>query len=264
MRIPILTAILIVAPAFCQMRDNTQPRLTCNDNSDNGRLTRFCQMREQTIPNTGQLAIDGRDNGGVSVLGSSRGDVLVRMRIEASGSSDAEAQTLASQVRVSAGAGRISADGPANDSGHQWSVSYEVFVPHDINLDLTTHNGGVHLSDVRGNIQFSAVNGGVHLTRIAGNVHGQTTNGGLHIELAGSRWDGQGMEVSTTNGGVHLEVPENYSARLEGSTVNGGMHSDFAGMVQAKNARQISANLGGGGAVLSVKTMNGGVHVSRI
>ena len=264
MRITILSVLLIAAPAFSQMRDNTQPQLKCNDDSDNGRLSRFCQMREQTIAYSGQLAIDGRENGGVSVLGWSRGDVLVRMRIDASGPSDAEAQAFASQVRVNANAGRISADGPASDSNHQWSVSYEVFVPHDVNLDLTTRNGGVHLSDVRGNIQFSAVNGGVHLSRIAGNVHGQTTNGGLHIELAGSSWDGQGMEVSTTNGGVHLEVPQNYSARLEGSTVNGGMHSDFAGMVQAKNARQISANLGGGGAVLSVKTMNGGVHVSRI
>ena len=80
MRITILTAILIAAPAFCQMRDNTQPQLKCNDdNPGNGRLTRFCQMREQAIPYAGQLAIDGRENGGVSVLGWSRGDVLVRM-----------------------------------------------------------------------------------------------------------------------------------------------------------------------------------------
>jgi hypothetical protein len=95
-------------------------------------------------------------------------------------------------------------------------------------------------------------------------VHGQTTNGGLHIELAGPRWDGQGMDVATTNGGVHLAVPENYSARLEGSTVNGGMHVDFPVTVQGKITHQISTNLGAGGALLRVKTTNGGVHVSRI
>lgn len=261
--VTILTTLFLMAPAFSQMQDNTQPRLACNDNSNQGRLVRHCEMREQTVAYTGQLTIDGRENGGISVLGWSRGDVLVRARVDASGSSDADARAIASQIRVNAAAGRISAEGPANDSDHNWSVSYEVFVPHDVNLDLTTHNGGVHLSDVRGNIQFSAVNGGVHLTRIAGNVHGQTTNGGVHIELAGSRWEGQGLDVSTTNGGVHLQVPENYSARIEGSTVNGGLHSDFAGIVQSKNTRQISANLGSGGALLSVKTTNGGVHIGR-
>jgi len=258
-----LAALFLVAPAFGQMQDNTQPRLSCNGSSGQGRLVRHCEMREQTLPFAGQLNIDGRENGGVSVLGWSRREVLVRMRVDASAASDADARALASQIRVNAGAGRISAEGPANDSDHHWSVSYEVFVPHDVNLELTTYNGGLHLSDVRGNIQFSAVNGGVHLTRIGGDVHGKTTNGGVHIELAGTRWEGQGLDVSTTNGGIHLKVPENYSARVEGSTVNGGFHSDFAGMAQGKNTRQISANLGSGGAVLRVKTTNGGVHIGR-
>ena len=255
-----LVALAAGAPGFGQMRDNTQPEMNCTNNGDNGRMVRHCEMREQTVAYSGQLAIDGRQNGGVTVRGWSRSDVWVRERVDASAASESEAKALASQVRVNVSAGTISSEGPSNDGDRHWSVSYEVFVPHTANLEITAHNGGVHISDVRGDIGFSAVNGGIHLARVDGNVHGRTTNGGLHIELAGSRWDGQGMDVATTNGGVHLTIPANYSAHLEGSTVNGGMHVDVPGAVQSKAKRQISTNLDAGGALLKVSTTNGGVH----
>lgn len=258
-----IAGLTSAVPLSAQMRDNTQPEMKCND-QDNGRLVRHCEIREQTIAYPGQLAIDGRQNGGVSVRGWSRSNVWIRMRVEASAASQSEAQSLASQIRVNIGAGRIAAEGPATNGDQHWSVSYEVFVPHSANIEVMTHNGGVHVADVRGDIAFSAVNGGVHLARVDGHVHGKTTNGGLHIELAGSRWEGEGMDVATTNGGVHLAIPDNYSARLEGSTVNGGLHVDFPVTVQGKITKHISANLGAGGAPLSVKTTNGGVHVSRI
>jgi DUF4097 and DUF4098 domain-containing protein YvlB len=266
-KIHALSATLVVlaaaVPVSAQMRDNTQPEMKCEDRAGSER-PRYCEMREQTIAYPGQLAIDARQNGGVTVRGWSRSDVWIRMRVQASAGSESEARALASQVRVNASGGRVSADGPKGDGDEHWSVSYEVFTPHNANVEITTHNGGVHVSDVRGDVSFSAVNGGVHLARVDGRVHGQTTNGGLHIELAGSRWEGEGMDVATTNGGIHLAIPENYSALLEGSTANGGLHVDFPITVQGKITKHISTSLGAGGALLSVKTTNGGIHVNRI
>ncbi len=136
--------------------------------------------------------------------------MLVRSKVDAH----------AGQVRVDTSAGRVFANGPDNAPR---AVSYEIFVPRNANLELTTHNGGVHVSGVHGAIGFSAVNGGGHLAQVGGSVKGKTGNGGLHVELAGSRWEGEGMEIQTMNGGVHIAVPANDSAHLEVSTVNGGM-----------------------------------------
>ncbi len=241
------------------------PELRCNENDQerDGRA-RSCEMREQTIAYPGQLTIDGQQNGGVSVRGWNRSDVLVRMKVQTGAPTDADARSLASQVRANIGAGKISADGPESRDNQWWSVSYEVFVPQSANVDARTHNGGINIQDIHGKVGFSAVNGGIHLARVSGDLHGKTVNGGLHIQLSGNRWDGDGLDVATTNGGVHLEVPANYSARLETSTVNGGMHADYPLTVTGKIGKSISATLGSGGATLKVATTNGGVHISQI
>ena len=242
-------------PAF-----QPKPSLDCNNGGDNGR-SRFCEMREQTVASTGTISVDGSQNGGISLKGWDRTDVMVRARVESYGPSDAEAQGLARQINVQF-AGQVKAFGPPGDRDHYWSVSYEVFVPTHYSATLETVNGGVSISDVTGNLEFKTRNGGLNLHRIGGMVHGSTTNGGVNIELAGDRWDGQGMEVSTTNGGINLRVPRNYSAQLESQTVNG--HIRAADVPFDETHNRISTPLGIGGPSLKITTTNGGVNVSRI
>ena len=133
-------------------------------------------------------------------------------------------------------------------------------------VNLATVNGGVSISDVVGNLELKTVNGGLSLRRIGGYVHGNTTNGGVTIELAGDRWEGQGLEVTTTNGGVRLRVPSNYSAQLEAQTNSGGIHAEGVAEPQTRDQPEhhISTALGAGGATLKITTTNGGVSVSRI
>jgi DUF4097 and DUF4098 domain-containing protein YvlB len=236
--------------------------MTCEGNHNSGSQSRFCEIREQTVAYPGQLNVDGRENGGISVYGWSRQDVLVRSKVEAYAESDGEAKGLAGQVRVNTSAGKIAADGPASENHRNWSVSYEIFVPHSANLELNTQNGGIHISGVSGTIAFSAVNGGIHLADIGGSVKGKTVNGGLHIELAGPTWHGQGLDAETTNGGVHMTMPAHYSAHLETSTTNGGMHVDLPGASQLNKTHGVSMDVGSGGPVLRVITTNGGVHIA--
>ena len=235
-------------------------QLTCEHTGWGNRLG-FCEMREQNMPSAGRLEIDGRQNGGVSVKAWDRADVLVRSQVTAQGDTDADARTSVAQVIVHAIGSQVSAGGP---SGKSWTVSYEVFVPRQMDLNLTAQNGGVHIQGVRGNIQFHTQNGGVHLAQVAGLVKGQTQNGGVHVELAGSRWDGQGMEVETTNGGVHVSVPANYAAHFELKTVNGSVKSDFSEIVKDRLQHEMSADINGGGPTVRVTTTNGGVTIQKI
>ena len=254
MRLTILLAILSATPLAAQNKS-----LSC-DQQGGGDRARFCEMREQTIPSAGRLEIDGRQNGGVSVKSWDRGDVLVRSQVTAQGENDGDARASVAQVIVHAVGTQISADGP---SGKSWSVSYEVFVPRQTDLTLTAHNGGIHIEGVRGNIQFQTQNGGVHIAQAAGTVKGKTQNGGIHIELAGPRWEGQGLDVETQNGGVHLAVPATFAAHIESSTVNGGVKSDFSEMIHDRHQRQISADINGGGPTVRVVTTNGGVTIAK-
>lgn len=260
------TLALMASPVWSQMKDNQDKTLACDAGNhwNHDRLMRHCEVKEQTMgASRGGIQIDPGTNGSVTVKGWSRDDVLVRARIETAAPSDSEAKSMVSQIRFANGSAQLKGEGPAGDRDHYWSVSYEVFVPHQTDIDASAHNGGIHIQDVKGRIQFKALNGGTHLARLGGEVSGHTTNGGLHIELMGDSWDGKGMDVNTTNGGVKMIVPAGYSAHVEASTVNGGIHVDFPVTVQGKITNDMSFNLGNGGATIRAVTTNGGVRISK-
>lgn len=247
-------------------KNKSYSREFCSENwSSNDRVSSR-DLREMTVSG-GSLSVDGKRNGGISVKGENRSDILIRACVQAWGKTEAEAQSLVKSIRVETG-GTVRAEGTSEESN--WGVSYQILVPRNTNLDLTTLNGGVSIVDVEGTIEFKAQNGGVHLSNLAGDVKGRTTNGGLHIELAGNTWKGDGLNVETTNGGVHLSMPENYAARFETRTVNGGFKSDIAALSVEKERDEngyrrpgvnISRDINGGGALVRVVTTNGGVKI---
>jgi DUF4097 and DUF4098 domain-containing protein YvlB len=259
---------LACGPALAQRggredRSKEERGLSCNDNWGGDRAS-HCVIKEQTVAATGgTITVDGRKNGGVTVKGWDRNEILVRAKIQTWADTDAEAQALAGQIRIETGGANIHAEGPETKDHQGWAVSFEVSAPRNSNLSLKAHNGGIGVSDVRGQIEFSTMNGGVSLRRLAGNVKGETMNGGLSIDLAGGGWDGGGMDVRTTNGGVTLSIPENYSAHLETGTVNGGLKTDFPITLQGEVKRELSLDLGGGGQTIRAVTTNGGVLIKR-
>ncbi len=168
------------------------------------------------------------------------------------------------EVDITTAGGKVSAEGPKTMGKTYYSVSYEVFVPSKIDLDLHSVNGGVTVRGVTGTITAGTTNGGLNLTDLAGKVTARTTNGGVRVQLAGSSWQGEGFDVSTVNGGVTIQVPTEYSAQLEVKTVNGGLHSDIPVTVQGQySGKRVSATLGKGGSPVKVSTTNGGVRLNR-
>lgn len=259
---------LLIVLAFGSLpvlAQNPATRLNCDeDHYHNDRLVSHCEMKEQTLPaSKGSMRIDPGMNGGVTVKGWDRNDVWVRARIDTAAETESEARSMVGSIRFASGAGQIHPEGPESDKYHSWSVSYEIFAPKQSEFDIKTYNGGIHLADLRGRIEFEALNGGVTLERLAGEIHGHTTNGGLHIELAGDRWDGRGLDVETTNGGVKLDIPSNYSAHIETSTVNGGINVDFPVTVRGRIDRNLSFDIGSGGPTIRATTTNGGVRIRK-
>jgi DUF4097 and DUF4098 domain-containing protein YvlB len=246
------------------MRDNREKKLTCENNRNNDRV-RSCKISEQTLPALGRLSVDAGHNGGVSVSGWTQGQTLVRARVEAWAPTESEASLMASQVHVETASGMLRATGPENQDNRGWAVSWEVFAPHSTDLKLGAHNGGIHVSDIRGRLEAKTHNGGVHLARIAGDVTGSSHNGGIHVEMASAE-SGQ-LNFDTHNGGIHLSLPQNYSARVHAETNNGGIHSDFP-VPELRNRerrpRNVDFTIGAGGPAINVKTNNGGVHIQKL
>ncbi|MCA1607873.1 MAG: DUF4097 domain-containing protein, partial [Acidobacteria bacterium] len=197
----------------------------CANNSwSNGDRVSFNEVREFAVPASGFVSVDAGRNGGVSIKGENRSDIAVKACVQAWGTSEEAARSLASSVRIPSST-TIRADGPSSEEG--WAVSYQVLVPRNTDLKLIANNGGISISSVEGRLDFETKNGGVNLKDVAGEVRGRTTNGGVNVALTGNRWKGSGLDVQTTNGGVHLTMAETYAANIETGTTNGGFRSDI-------------------------------------
>ncbi|MFK7848275.1 MAG: DUF4097 domain-containing protein [Rhodothermales bacterium] len=258
--------LFLAAPVLAQNKVITDDDW-CDDKGWNNDLENYCEVREYELKaDRNRISIDGGQNGGITVKGWDRNEILVRAKVSGHARTKVGAKELAEEVEVLTRR-TIEADVPnklSNWGRRAWvSVSFEVFVPHESNLSLDTHNGGVTVKNVAGDVSFEVLNGGVSLYNLAGDVEGHTTNGGLSIILAGDEWEGEGLDVKTTNGGVKLEIPDGYSAQLETGTVNGRLNFDFPVMVKGRLDRQISTKLGDGGKTIRVMTTNGAVKVGR-
>lgn len=180
------------------------------------------------------------------------------------------------------------------------SVSVEITVPPQANLDLSTGNGEVTLGAVsgmlhvgtgngevtangtRGDIYLRTGNGRIEASGIDGSLSTHTGNGrvtvagrfdGLNIDtgrgqvqatvLAGSRMSSD-WRVGTGVGNIIVSLPEGFSAELDGSTGVGHITVDFPVTVSGSMVGSaVRGRIGKGGATLRVHTGVGSVHLER-
>ncbi len=257
--------MLLAAPAMAQDRvlDNDD---WCDKDNWNNNLEKYCEVREYDLKTRDRVNVDGGQNGGISIIGWDKNEILVRAKVSGHARTERQARELVDEVDVSLRR-TIEPDVPQKMSRwgrKSWvAVSFEIYVPYETNLSLETHNGGVRVKNIDGDVDFDVLNGGVSLANMAGDVRGHTTNGGVSVSLTGDSWEGNGLDVTTTNGGVTLKIPEDYSAELVTGTVNGRLKFDFPITVKGNLDRKITTKLGKGGKTIRVMTTNGGVSVKR-
>lgn len=259
----VLPVFVLATVASAQSEDRAERwRDNCERDWNNGRAS-FCELRTNTIASGTRISVDGGANGGVTFIGENRRDVRIVARVQASADDDGTAREIASQVRVFTDGGRIRSEGASRRDHTSWSVSYDIYVPTQANLEANTKNGGISAEDIRGEMNFEATNGGIRLSDVGGNVHARTINGGVIASLSGTTWQGEGLDLQTTNGGATVYVPRGYNAQLETGTTNGGMQVDFPITVRGSLNRRIATQLGSGGPFVRVVTTNGGVHIAE-
>ena len=264
-----LACLAVAAPLAAQRSsemDDARWLESCRDgwggDDDRGRA---CEVRNVPVRLAGRaLDIDGRQNGGIRVMGWDGDSVRVTARIQASARDDAAARELLKAQVIAVDGRRISSDGPRGTGRNESvSVSYVVYVPRRFDLQLDANNGGLGVTGVTGRMELRTTNGSVSLTDVGGDVHARTQNGSLNVQLAGAKWDGAGLDAETQNGSVRMEIPGAYAAQLETGTVNGHINTDFPVTLQGRISRRLSLPLNGGGTPVRAMTTNGSVTLSR-
>lgn len=267
--ISVIRALIVVAAMIPSVRaaaqtDDAEWIRGCRDNRRSDYRAIHCEVREVRLRAPGgTVTMEGLSNGGVFVTGWDRDSIVVKTRIRAQARSESAARAIATQVRTVVSGATITATGPRTDDDNSWSASFVARIPRRSDLRVETRNGPVSVAEVAGDLNLETRNGPLSLRDLAGSVHARTTNGPLSISLSGNRWDGSGMDARTTNGPLTISIPAGYSAHLEAGTTNGPMSIGFPITVSGQLNRNISTDLGSGGATVRAETTNGPLSIRR-
>jgi hypothetical protein len=223
-------------------------------------------------------------NGSITINGADVTECNVTAKIEARAITDEDAQKVAEETKVT-----LEPDGkglivkiarPLNMRNRSVSVSLDVTTPNRTSLELITHNGGVKLMDIEGQITATTHNGSVttertsgttrlktHNGRIAcndlsGDIQLHTHNGGIkayYSEDAPSVCD---VSLTTHNGGIEFTAPSNFSAKVDASTNNGSIDTNLAITVIGKVSKsRLTGTIGTGEGKLHLETHNGSIKI---
>jgi hypothetical protein len=146
--------------------------------------------------------------------------------------------------------------------GWNQEVHYMVKVPPSVEVRLTTVNGGIELSGLKGRITAEATNGGVKARDVSGAIEASTTNGGVEVDLA--EVADSGVKLGCTNGGIRLRLPASAKATISARITNGGIQTDGINVETSGeiSRRRLEGRLNGGGPRIDLDGTNGGIRIA--
>jgi len=146
---------------------------------------------------------------------------------------------------------------------HWLSISFKIYVPESVSVNLATSGGNIVLDDISGTEDFTTSGGNLELSKLSGKIKGATSGG--NIRLTGCR-----DEVVVTTSGGNIEATHSTGA-ISVSTSGGSIIlSDLNGTVTATTSGgnvagttvsgQLAAHTAGGN--VSLKEMNCSIQTS--
>jgi hypothetical protein len=223
-------------------------------------------------------------NGSITIRGGVTAECNVMAKITASAGSEEEAKKLAEETKVTlepfGNTLTTKIQRPYSITNQSVSVSFDVKLPNQTDLELTTHNGTVSITNITGKVDAATHNGrvntesisgamkllthngGITCKEISGDMELQTHNGGIEAAYSKSASSVCNISIVTHNGGIDFTAPPNLSAAVEVSTHNGSI--DFGLPITAIgeiSKKQLRGTIGGGQGKLYLETHNGSIKI---
>ncbi|HEX7153242.1 MAG TPA: DUF4097 family beta strand repeat-containing protein [Thermoanaerobaculia bacterium] len=147
--------------------------------------------------------------------------------------------------------------------GDNVSIDYELHVPPQVALELTTVNGRIVTRGIEGRTEAVTVNGPLDLESAGTQeMTANAVNGSIRAKFLTSF---QGARFKTVNGGVEAILPQNASFSVDLSQVNGDFEATFPLSIHSNpGSRRVSGEINGGQHELRIVTVNGDVEVLHL
>ena len=142
-------------------------------------------------------------------------------------------------------------------------IDYDVTVPANVELKLSTVNGHIETRGVAGETQATTVNGSLDIECDGTKeVTARSVNGRI---MATFRKDFQGATFKTVNGRVVAALPPSASFYGDFTQVNGDFEAGFPLNIHShRGSRRVSGEVNGGKYELKITTVNGDIKVENL
>jgi DUF4097 and DUF4098 domain-containing protein YvlB len=143
-------------------------------------------------------------------------------------------------------------------AGVDGEVAYQLSLPREARLALSTVNGNVEVGGMTALVRAVSTNGNVVL-EVGGEVEASSVNGSIRVAMR--RADPRSaMELSTVNGSIVLLLPSEFRAYVDARTTNGSVGSDLPLQLDGRRSRsRLIGRLNGGNTRLTLRTTNGSI-----
>ena len=141
------------------------------------------------------------------------------------------------------------------------SVDYMIKVPHKMDLDLNSTNGGITVIECEGVIDLKTTNGKIVADNIKGSTNCKTTNGSIKAYLD-DVYPKEDMTFKSTNGSIKIYLPGDTNADVEAKTTNGSIRCDLPLHSTNKQSKHhFYGEINDGGSLIYIKTTNGSIKI---
>ena len=149
-------------------------------------------------------------------------------------------------------------------NNHSFSVQYEIKVPREVDLNISTTNGNVEAHNVLGRVRLESTNGKIIGKQISGLARCHTTNGSIKVSIVKIVQQDE-MLFRTTNGSITLDLPENFGGYVDLKTTNGHIDCDFPLDAAKKHRRtELKGRVGDGDVTVQCSTTNGSINIHSL
>lgn len=248
-------------------------------------LAKYTRTVQLSAPmSAGSAFVAQTHNGSITIEGIETADCNITAKITGRAGSDEDAKKLAEETKVTLEpfGNRLTTkiQKPLCVMNKSVSVDLDVTLPNQADLELTTHNGAVNITNITGKINATTHNGSItaeqvtgatklrtHNGRItcketSGDMELRTHNGGIKATCSESASPVCDVSMVTHNGGVNFTAPPNLSAEVDVSTHNGSINTDLPIAVTGKvSKRKLTGTIGQGEGRLRIETHNGSIKI---
>ena len=223
-------------------------------------------------------------NGSITIAGANIADCNLTATIVGRAMTEEGAKKIAEQTTIklipSSNKLTVRIDKPTFRFSQSVSVSLDVTIPDNADLELTTHNGAIVIKNITGRLngtthngkitaeqvsgtaELHTHNGSVICREISGDAKLKTHNGSIKVYYSQAAPSVCDISLITHNGGVELSTPKDFSGEVEASTHNGSINTELPITVKGKVSRKkLTGTIGTGQGKLYLETHNGSIKI---